>query len=109
MKIIFRNRKLERLCLDKKTANRELGASAAKKLMSRLADLEAAVTIKDLLVGRPHPLKGSRSGQLAITVYRRIRLTFSPADDPVPKTEDGNIDWSSVSSIRIEYIGDYHD
>ena len=109
MKIFFRNKKLERLCLDKKAANKEFGANAAKGLMSRFADLEAAVTVNDLVVGNPHPLKGSRSGQLAITVYRGIRLTFSPADDPAPKTEDGSIDWHSVTSIRIEFIGDYHD
>lgn len=109
MKILFRNKRLERLCLDKKAANKDLGANAAKGLMSRIADLEAAVTVNDLVAGKRHPLKGRFSGQLAVTVYRGIRLTFSPADDPVPKAEDGSIDWNSVTSIRIEYIGDYHD
>lgn len=109
MKILFRNKRLERLCLDKKAANRELGANAAKGLMSRFADLEAATTVSDLVAGKPHPLKGNRSDQFSVTVYGGVSLTFSSVDDPIPKNEDGSIDWHSVTSIRIEFIGDYHD
>jgi proteic killer suppression protein len=34
---------------------------------------------------------------------------FAPANDPVPRRDDASIDWSAVTIVRIEYIGDYHD
>jgi len=34
---------------------------------------------------------------------------FAPANDPSPTTTDGGIDWTLVTIVSIEYIGDYHD
>lgn len=34
---------------------------------------------------------------------------FAPDHDPCPTRHDGSIEWSNVTIISIEYIGDYHD
>lgn len=37
------------------------------------------------------------------------RLVFEPATEPPPLNEDGTIAWDRVTSIRVVFIGDYHD
>jgi proteic killer suppression protein len=81
----------------------------ARKLRSRLADLAAANSVAELIAGRPHPLEHDRIGQFAVDLSGGYRLVFVPANEPIPRHEDLAIDWSHVTIVCIEYIGDYHD
>jgi toxin HigB-1 len=89
--------------------SKKLGDAGARKLRARLADLAAASRVTDLVAGNPHPLKGDRLGQFAVDLTGGWRLVFASANDPVPRRGDASIDWSSVTIVCIEYIGDYHD
>ena len=109
MEITFDNRKYQELSEQQKLAQKELGKVGARRLRSRLADLAAAKSVRDLVAGRPHPLKGDRAGQFALDLEGAKRLVFRPANDPVPYREDNSIDWSKVTSICVVFIGDYHD
>lgn len=109
MKILFANKTVRKLCEDQREAEKKLGSQTARKLRTRLADLEAAGRVTDLVAGNPHPLKGSRKGQFALNLAGGYRLVFSSADEPCPTTEDGGINWAQVTLVSIEYIGDYHD
>jgi len=109
MEIGFRDDKLRDLCEKERVARKKLGDACARKLRSRLADLDAARVVTDLVAGRPHPLKVDRAGQFALDLAGGIRLVFAPANDPVPQTQDGSTNWSEVNAVRIEFIGDYHD
>ncbi len=109
MQIRYKDKKLRDLCEKKAVAEKKLGAACAGKLRSRLADLEAASRVSDLVAGHPHPLKGDRAGQFALSLAGGWRLVFSPGHDPSPTLADGAIDWSQVSIVCIDYIGDYHD
>jgi proteic killer suppression protein len=109
MHINFKNLKIRKLCENKKNAETELGTDSAKKLRSRLSDLEAATNVRELTVGHPHPLTGDRLGEFAIDLAGGKRLTFKPNHDPIPKDEHGNINWADVTAIKIVFIGDYHD
>lgn len=109
MIISFKNQALRRQCLEEAEATRSLGRVLAKKLRSRLADLDAAESVSALVAGRPHPLKHDRVGQFALELDRMKRLVFEPAEAPPPLAADGSVDWSQVRSVRIVYIGDYHD
>src|SRR5690348_16937311 len=109
MEIGFRDDKLRDLCEKERVARKKLGDACARKLRSRLADLDAARVVTDLVAGRPHPLKIDRAGQFALDLVGGVRLVFAPVNDPVPQTQDGSTDWSKVSTVRIEFIGDYHD
>jgi toxin HigB-1 len=109
MEITFSDRKLQKLCEQPAIAQKKLGASGARKLRSRLADLLAAETVQELIAGRPHPLKGDRAGQFAVDLDSGNRLVFESANDPIPYKDDGSIDWSNVSQVCIVFIGDYHD
>lgn len=109
MEIHFKDKKVRELCEKRAAAEKKLGAACARKLYARLSDLEAASRVSDLVVGSPHPLKGDRAGQFALDLAGGWRLVFAPQHDPCPSRADGGIDWSQVSIICIEYIGDYHD
>jgi proteic killer suppression protein len=109
LEIRFLDKKLRELCERGAEADRKLGSTSAGKLRRRLADLRAVGTVAELTAGRPHPLTGDRAGQFSLELTRGDRLVFSPANDPLPVTEDGAINWSQVTLVRIDYIGDYHD
>lgn len=109
MKINFKDKKLREICEKQALAEKKLGAACARKLRSRLGDLDAAERVTDLVAGNPHPLKGDRQGQFALELAGGWRLVFSPDHLPCPIRLDGGIDWSQVTIVCIEYIGDYHD
>jgi len=109
MEIDFKDEKLRRLCEHRREAEKKLGNDCAKKLRSRLSDLEAATHVRELLAGRPHPLERDRHGQFAVNLAGGKRLVFTPNHKPMPIDDQGSIGWSQVSSIIIVFIGDYHD
>lgn len=109
MQIDYKDSKLQALCEKSREANRKLGADCAKKLQSRLSDIDAASHVEELIAGRPHPLKGDMKGQFAIDLAGGKRLVFEPNHNPIPKKEDNSINWAQVTSVTIIYIGDYHD
>jgi proteic killer suppression protein len=69
----------------------------------------AAQRVTDLIAGRPHPLKGDRSGQFAVDLDGGRRLVFEAASDAPPTQDDGSIDWRQVTAVTVVFIGDYHD
>lgn len=109
MEIGFKDKKLRELCEKQAVARKKLGDACARKLHVRLADLEAAEAVTDLVAGNPHPLKHDRAGQFALDLAGGYRLVFAPGNDPTPRKPDASIDWSQVTIICIEFIGDYHD
>lgn len=109
MEIRFKDKRVRELCEMQAAAERKLGAACARKLRTRLSDLDSAKRVSDLVAGNPHPLKGDRAGQFALDLAGGVRLVFSPDHEPCPTRPDGGIDWSLVTIARIEFIGDYHD
>lgn len=109
MDIEFSDSDLQALCEQQRVMLRKLGNNCARKLRTRLADLQAAANVTELLAGHPHPLKGDRSGQFSLDLAGGIGLVFEPANFPIPKREDNSIAWESVNKVRIVFIGDYHD
>ena len=105
----FSNSELRRLCEDPRYAEEKLGSSSARRLRTRLADLDAAPRLGDVTAGHPHPLIGDRIGQFAVNLSGGHRLVFKASDDPKPLNADGSMNWREVKSIEIVFIGDYHD
>lgn len=107
IEIFFRERRLQRDCEDPKLLSRRFGQFATP-LRRRLAQLRAAEVLADVVLGNPHPLRGNRAGQFAVTITQNYRLIFELADDPLPLLDDGTVDIAQVSAIRILEVGDYH-
>jgi len=110
MELEFKDKQIQKLCEDSAVAVRKLGDPCAKKLRTRLAEILAASAVTELIAGKPHPLKGTRDGQFSLELHGGSRLVFEPMMNPtVPRRDDGSIDWSKVTHVRVVYIGNYHD
>ena len=68
-----------------------------------MADLIAAESVQNLVYGKPHPLKGDRLGQFAVSLEGAERLVFEPSNAQIPRKEDGSIDWAREFLIPSEY------
>lgn len=110
MKIVIEDKKLRKLCEDQAHARKVLGVQAARKLGTRLVELRDAPSLFDLpRAYRPHALKGTRAGQFSVDVDKGVRLVVRCADEPPPLDEQQGLDWHRVRTVRIVFIGDYHD
>lgn len=110
MEILFCNGRLERECCDATVRRKRYGDERARRLGRRLDDLRAASTLAVMktLPGRCHELTADRKGQLAIDLDGPYRLIFEPANEPLPVDDNGSLDWSRVTMIRMLLIEDYH-
>lgn len=74
--IAYADRRIEKICTQQRTMNKELGADAAKQLRKRIAQLRAAESMRDLLLGpgRWETLTADRSGQWSARLSRNWRI-----------------------------------
>ena len=111
MEISYSSRQMQKLCTVAKEMRGQLGPKMAQKLMNQLALIEAAVNLEEL--GRVpqircHEMKGDRQGQISIDLIHPRRLYIVPDHDPVPRKEDGGLDWVAVTRVQIVAIDDPH-
>ena len=111
MDIVFGNTKLRKDSTDTRRACKKWGARRAKLVRRRLDELSAADNLevmRTLPQARCHELKGNRAGQLSVDLEHPYRLLFSPAHDPVPRKDDGGLDWKRVTAVEILEVTDTH-
>ncbi len=111
MIIYFRSNKLQKICNNKSYSTRMYGPKMASKLQQRLMELKAATCLDDISRKPPprcHQLSGDREGQLSVDLEHPRRLYFIPANDPIPETKDGGLDWRNVTEIEITEIFNPH-
>jgi toxin HigB-1 len=110
VEVTFAAERLIRLCESQDALQRAYGKPCAAKVMARLADLRAALTLEEfrLLPGHCHELVGDRKDQLALDLVGGRRLVFEPAHNPRPLTQGGGLDWGRVEAVLVIGIVDYH-
>lgn len=108
--ITFESDSLGEELTEERERKKEYGHSCSKKIKRRLDDLRAAKCLQDFrhLPGRCHELKGDLKGVLSLDVDHPYRLLFVPDHDPVPAKDDGGLDWTQVTAVRIIGIEDTH-
>lgn len=111
MQISYKNRKLEKSVKDARAIVKNYG-TRAKLVKQRLEELKAAPDLSDfekMPQSNCHELRGGRKGELAVDISPNHRIIFIPENEPVPKKEDGGLNWEKVTKIKIIAIGeDYH-
>lgn len=83
----------------------------ARKIQMRMAVLEGANNLGLVPREKPtrrHQLSQDRDEEFAVDLDHPYRLVFVSDHNPVPRLEDGGIDVSSVTAIRIQEVVDYH-
>ena len=75
MDITYKTKKLEKICTDAKAAERAHGKEMAEIIHQRIDEITAADTVEMMIqfrIGRCHPLKQNRKGQMLLTWCIRI-------------------------------------
>ena len=103
MIIAFDTKKLREICEDDAVAVKELGSPAAEALRQRLADLRAAESISDLLVGNPRT-SGAENVNLTIDLTATARTIWSQNQTTPLRTPLGDIDWKRTGRVRLVEI-----
>ena len=108
--ISYTSRKMQKDCSSEKKMAARWGTLTARRLMSRLTEMEAAVTLEDLRnlpQARCHERKG-KGCLLSVDLAQPYRLVFQPDHDPFPVKPDGGLDWTRVTRILILEVDDPH-
>lgn len=116
MKIRYHDNRVKKLCLDYGEAKKQLGKVVADKLHSTIQFVMAAECMLDIRNFSPfrlHVLKGSRKGQYAIDLGKKVgyRLVIIPLDqnDQLWQKEDENIVFQSTKSIVILEVTNHYE
>ncbi len=90
---------------------RRWGKDGGRTIGRRLQQLAAAASlnlVRSIPAARFHPLKGNRTGQFAVDADHPYRLVFEPNQHPIPKKQDGGMDLTRVTKIKVIEVVDYH-
>lgn len=98
MELAFDSRALRTMCESETVAKRNLGTKVAETLKHRLGDLRAATSINEVIVGQPRLLDAE---QMVIDLCDGYHIIFSANHPKKPISEDGALDWTKVSRVKI--------
>lgn len=101
MELAFDHRKIRDVCENNSRARRTLGDEVARKLYARLADIDAAATIEDLLIGGLGLLNGQMNGSIVVPLGTTHTLHLVANHHPLPTTESGKADWGKVFRLKV--------
>jgi proteic killer suppression protein len=82
----------------------------ARVLGQRLDDLSALESLDQasFIPGRFEQLTGEYSGQYSMRLSGNMRLIITPVGGPMPLKNDGTIDLTRITTIKISDVIDYH-
>ncbi len=104
--LAFNTIELRKICENEVYAKQKLGPIASTSLKHRLADLLAASSINDIIVGNLRPLDNNNK-QMIIDITEDYVMVFSQNHRKVLTDDLGKIDWYKTTRIKILYIGSY--
>ena len=84
LEIVYRNKKLEKVCTNAHEAEKSYSPQMAEKIHMRIDEITAADTVEMLVqfhIGRCHALHGDRKGQYAMDLVHPYRLIFEKRGD----------------------------
>lgn len=109
LELAFDSKFLRNICESGDHARSELGPKVAEILKHRLADLRAATSINDIVVGKPRLIENTEYQYMAIDLCDGHQMVFSANHLNNPLAESGKLDWSKVRRIKILRIGREND
>lgn len=111
MEITFNSNKFEKECSNQRLLVKRHGSIRARRIRTRLDDLKDADLLENMryVPGRCHELHGDRAGQLSLDLDHPYRLVFEPDHEPIPRKEDGGLDWTQITAVIIIGVEDTHE
>lgn len=99
LELAFDTKLIRRICESEHHAMLELGQSVAEVLKRRLADMRAATSPKDLVAGQPRI--GADRRQMIVDLCDGHRIVLEANHPNDPKMDSDDVDWESVSRIKV--------
>jgi hypothetical protein len=101
LELAFATRNLRRICENESVAREILGVGVAAKLKARLADLDSARTLAEVVVGHLRPAGSARCPDLFLDLTAEKRLVLRVNHSKLPLREDGAVEWGRVDRVRL--------
>ena len=110
VEITFKTIRLRRDCTVAKWMQRAWGSRRSQEVRRRLDQLHAAENLEQMRAVHPriHELKGNRADLISLDLDGSWRLLIEPADNPPPRKDDGGLDWSQITAVRVVAVEDTH-
>lgn len=105
MDIAFQSKSLRDTCESEEMLKTKFGEPVSAAIMRRLADLRAAATIRDLVVGNPRELLSGKQPTLCIDLAGGSVLLLRANHLKPPRTASGAIIWFEVTRLKVMSIG----
>lgn len=96
----FNSKELRVLCEDEDTAMARLGALVSPKLHARLADMDAARNVFELVAGNPSVVENDAE-KYRIDIVEGWQIIFCSNHVNAPVNAENLINWSQVNRVKI--------
>lgn len=98
--LAFEDEQLRAMCIKRGRGLALLGPDVAHELNKRVADIRAAETALDLLVGT-HVVDGSSCEAIHVSLANGFELILVANHVQNPTTASGKIDWGKVVRVKV--------
>lgn len=105
MDIAFLSKSLRDICESENALIERFGAQVANGVKDRLSDLRAATSINDVVLGNPRHLTGKQANCVCIDLPEDFNLMLCSNHVKATSGKTDNINWSSVTRVKILSIG----
>ena len=105
LELAFASTSLRELCEDEGTMVTRVGNEKARALQALLADLRALSRASEL--EDVYNVAFSPDGHLTLPIANDLTVVAKANHLDNPKEVDDKVDWSAVSRLKIELIGDH--
>jgi hypothetical protein len=103
MELAFETVGLRRICESDIEARKCLPDGTAEELQDRLADMRAATSVSDLVVGRPS-FDARPPGQIRFSLGGEYELVCVGNHPKPPLTDDGLVDFGRMRRVKVVMI-----
>lgn len=110
MEIVFKTIRLCRDCTVARWMQRAWGSRRSHEIRRRLDQLHAVENLEQMRAVHPriHELRGDRANLISLDLDGSWRLLIEPADNPSPRNDDGGLEWSQITAVRVMAVEDTH-
>jgi plasmid maintenance system killer protein len=97
--ISFNDKAIRKICEDEAEAQHVFDTEIAMKLQTRLADLAAAKSVSDIIIGNPCEIKDTP--HYKIDLSNNYILIFAANNIDIPRFDDQSIKWAEITRVKI--------
>jgi hypothetical protein len=101
LELAFHTKLIRLICESEDEASVQLGVAVAEILKHRIADMRAATSPRDLVVGRPRVEAGR---QMRVDLKDDVTILFKANHTSNPMNDANELDWGKVTRIKIMQI-----